>query len=66
MRGRWREKDLTCLDQVANAIDSKVDLTPVSDAPAQAVRDAWLPWLEGQAVPLIWERVTPDDPCDYV
>lgn len=64
IRRRWREPDRLCLDQVANAIDAKVDLTPVSDAPAQAVRDAWAALLPGQPVPLLWERRYDDaEPC---
>jgi hypothetical protein len=67
LRGyRWRGRDpLVCLDQVGNANDDVLDLTPVSDAPAQHVRDGWEPWFSGQAVPLIWERVEPDEvePC---
>jgi hypothetical protein len=62
-RLRWRGKDLTCLDQVANALDSTVDLTPVSEAPAEAVYAAWAPLVSGQSVPLIWERVVDDEPC---
>lgn len=51
-------------DQVANAPDAFVDLTPVSDAPAEAVEAAWAPLLSGQEVPLIWERVYDDaEPC---
>ena len=52
---RWRGRDLTPKDQVANAKDSFVDLTPVSDAPAEAVEAAWAPLLSGQEVPLIGE-----------
>lgn len=66
MLPRWREKDLSCLDQVANAKDSQVDLTPVSEAPADAVKTAWAPWLTGQAVPMIFEAydAEPIEPCD--
>lgn len=42
-------------DQVANANDSFVDLTPVSQVPAQQVRARWAAVLGGQSVPLIWE-----------
>lgn len=52
---RWRGRDLTPKDQVANAKDSFVDLTPVSEAPAEAVAAAWAPLLSGQEVPLIGE-----------
>jgi hypothetical protein len=57
---RWRGRGLDCEEQVANALDSFVDLTPASDAPAAAVKAAWLPLQEGQSVPLIGERVYPD------
>lgn len=52
---RWRGRDLTPKDQVANAHDDFVDLTPVSEAPAEAVEAAWAPLLSGQAIPLIGE-----------
>lgn len=64
MLPRWREKDLTCLDQVANAKDSTVNLTPASATRADAVKAAWAPWLSGQTVPLIWERVSDAESCD--
>lgn len=57
---RWRGRDLECKEQVANALDSFVDLTPVSEAPAATVKAAWLPLQAGQAIPLIGERVVPD------
>lgn len=57
---RWRGRGLDEEEQVANARDSFVDLTPVSDAPAAAVKAAWLPLRAGQLVPLIGERVEPD------
>lgn len=50
-------------DQVANAPDALVDLTPPDPAPAQTVKAAWAPWLPGQAVPLLWEEVYDDEPC---
>jgi hypothetical protein len=52
---RWRGCDLTPKDQVANALDSMVDLTPASDAPAETVKTAWAPLLSGQRIPLIGE-----------
>lgn len=62
----WRERDRSCpLDQVANAKDSTVDLTPVSQAPADAVKAAWASLLPGQTVPMIGERVYAE-PCDDV
>jgi hypothetical protein len=54
---RWRGRDLDPKDQVANALDSTVDLTPVSDAAADAVKAAWAPLLSGQTIPLIGERL---------
>ncbi len=65
MLPRWRGRDSTCPpDQVANAKDSMVDLSPVSEAPALAVKAAWGPLLSGQSVPLLWERVTDAEPCN--
>lgn len=61
----WRARDPWCpVDQVANAPDRSVDLTPVSQAPAIATRAGWAPLLPGQRVPLIGERVIGDgEPC---
>lgn len=56
----WRKRR-GCVDQVANAPDASVDLTPASEAPAVAVRDGWGPLRPGQAIPLLWERVPPDN-----
>jgi hypothetical protein len=58
---RWRGRDGLYHEQVANACDSFVDLSPVSEAPAAAVKAAWLPLQQGQDVPLIWERTISDD-----
>lgn len=52
---RWRGRDLEPKDQVANALDSTVDLTPASAAPAAAVEVAWAPLRAGQTIPLIGE-----------
>lgn len=52
---RWRGRDLEPKDQVANALDSFVDLAPVSDAAADEVKAAWAPLLSGQEIPLIGE-----------
>lgn len=57
---RWRGRDLTYKEQVANACDSFVNLDPVSEAPAVLVRSNWSALLPGQDIPLIWERTTPD------
>lgn len=54
---RWRGRDHRRRDeQVANACDSFVDLTPASDLPAQRVKDSWSAWLPGQEIPLIGEH----------
>lgn len=42
-------------EQVANACDWFVNLTPVSQAAAVATRTKWSALLPGQTVPLIWE-----------
>ena len=52
---RWRGRDLEPKDQVANALDSFVDLTPVSEVPADEVKAAWAALLPGQEIPLIGE-----------
>ena len=57
---RWRGRDTAYKEQVANACDSFVDLTPASLAPAATVLSKWLPLQAGQPIPLIWERTTPD------
>lgn len=49
-RGRSRRKE-----QVANACDSAIDLSPTSDLPAQQVRSEWDALRAGQAIPLIGE-----------
>lgn len=51
---RWRGWDDE--EQVANACDSFVDLTPASEAPAEQVRERWAAVLPGQTIPLIGER----------
>ena len=53
---RWRGRDLRPKEQVANARDSFVDLTPASEAPAAQTRSNWSALLPGQTVPLIWEE----------
>jgi hypothetical protein len=57
-RGRMmppRRVRLCSPDQVANAKDSTVNLTPASQVPAQLVRANWDALLPGKAVPLINE-----------
>lgn len=56
----WRGRDLAYKEQVANACDSFVDLTPSSETPAADTAAAWTALLPGQEIPLIWERTTPD------
>ena len=52
---RWRGREATTGLQVANACDDFVDLAPVSEAPADAVKAAWGPLLSGDEIPLIGE-----------
>lgn len=42
-------------EQIANANDDFVDLTPVSQAPAVQVRSRWSAVQPNQTIPLIWE-----------
>lgn len=58
---RWRGRDLTYKEQVANACDDFVDLTPASAVPAQQVQDAWSALRTGQEIPLIGEIRYGDD-----
>ena len=51
---RWRGRGDE--EQVANANDSFVDLTPVSDLPALQVIADWAAVLPGQTIPLIGEN----------
>lgn len=48
-------------EQIANAPDTFADLTPASQAPAAATRDKWAALLQGADIPLIGERVEPDE-----
>ena len=57
---RWRGRDLEPKEQVANACDSFVDLTPASDVPAELVLSAWDALRAGQDIPLIGEQVYPN------
>jgi hypothetical protein len=54
MRRRWRVRRVP-EEQVANAFDSFVDLTPVSDAAADATNAGWAALLPSD-VPFVWER----------
>lgn len=46
-----------CAEQVANAFDDFVDLTPVDDSAADATKAGWAALLPGtDDAPLIWER----------
>ena len=69
---RWRGRDLAYKEQVANACDDFVDLTPASQTPAEVVQENWSALLLGQAVPMIGEKVDgycqddagcPREPC---
>lgn len=68
MTVRWRGRGEP-QEQVANACDSFVDLTPASEAPAETTRSNWSAVQPGQAIPLIWEdgrhgyREEDDEPC---
>ena len=65
---RWRGRDYRPKEQVANAWDSAVNLTPASDAPADAVKSGWAAFLPGQSTPLIGEdreQVQREDPDQY-
>ena len=55
-------------EMAANARDDWASpfLQPVSNAPAEAVRAAWLPVLSGQTIPMLGEEVgyvEPRYPC---
>lgn len=68
MLPRWRGRDLAHKEQVANACDDYVDLTPPSEAPAEATKAGWAALLTGQDIPLIGEddggfRCQEDDGC---
>lgn len=58
----WREWHDCPPDQVGNAKDSTLDLTPAT-APLLDLREKWAPLLHGQAVPLIGERTFDAEPC---
>jgi hypothetical protein len=55
MLPRWRGRPTEYREQVANACDDFVDLTPVSDTAADLVKSHWSALISGQAVPLIGE-----------
>jgi hypothetical protein len=54
---RWRGRDLAYKEQVANACDDFVDLTPATQEPAIETRENWSALIPGQAVPMIGEQV---------
>lgn len=65
---RWRGRDGRPKEQVANAWNSYVDLTPANDALADAVKAAWSAMQSGQEIPLIGEdreQVRKDDPDEF-
>lgn len=51
---RWRGRGEP-QEQIANARDDFVDLSPASEAPAVQTSANWSALLPGQTVPLIWE-----------
>jgi hypothetical protein len=53
---RWRGRVPTREQQVANACDDFVNLTPVSDAAAATTKANWSVLLPGQTIPLIGEH----------
>jgi hypothetical protein len=57
MRYRWQGRRYRPEEQVANVDPSLIDLTPASQAHADATRAGWAPLLHGQAVSLIGEEV---------
>ena len=62
MEPHWRRNlPDPCPDQVANKKDSLVDLSPVSEVPALAVKAGWDAWRLGLEPPLIWERVLEEE-----
>ncbi len=60
---RWRGR-FGCEEQVANACDSFVDLTPVSEVPAEQVRQDWAAVLPSQPIPLIGEFRAREEDCE--
>lgn len=60
---RWRGRDLKPKEQVANACDDFVDLTPVSNTAAETTKENWSALISGQAVPMIGERVDGYEGC---
>lgn len=58
-----QRRRLEPVDQVANGPDAKMNLKPVSEAPADAVKAAWKPVEPGQKIPMVGEQVyaEPDD-----
>lgn len=52
---RWRGRDGLRHEQVANACDDYVDLTPASNTPAVQVKARWDALRANQAIPLIGE-----------
>ncbi len=53
---RWRGRVPTREEQVANAPDSFVNLTPVSASAADTTKANWSVLLPGQTIPLIGEH----------
>ena len=62
MTPRWRGRQVWPKpEQVANACDDFVDLTPVSEAAAEQTRTNWAALRAGQNIPLIGERTYVDE-----
>jgi hypothetical protein len=53
---RWRGRDYSRREQIANACDSFTPLAPVSEIPAAQTRANWDALRPGQEIPLIGER----------
>jgi len=63
---RWRGHQVpVCVDQAASIDDDLIDLSPVSDAPLEDLRDKWAPLVHGLEPPLFYERYEPEEiePC---
>lgn len=56
-RDRWCHRPCDPPEQVFNADQPTVALSPASEAPAEAIRAGWAALLPGQDVPLIGEAV---------
>jgi hypothetical protein len=57
---RYERPQFSDQPQIANARADFADLSPVSLAPYYSLIANYIALTPGQAVPLIWEEVTPD------